>query len=68
MHSPLPAAGILDSANELDVTRGSLQAQLHMAEREGELDVEPTLGSLRALLAILDRAEEEEPWSDAPHR
>lgn len=58
MPATLPAADILDIANKHDVNRGSLQAQLRMAESEGELDVEPTLSALRALLAILDRAEE----------
>jgi DNA-binding transcriptional regulator LsrR (DeoR family) len=58
MSSPLAATEILDIASKLDVTRASLQAQLRMAESEGELDVEPTLNALRALLAILDRAEQ----------
>lgn len=58
MASPLSAAEILDIANGLDVSSGSLQAQLRMAESEGELDVEPTLNALRALLAILVRAQE----------
>jgi DNA-binding transcriptional regulator LsrR (DeoR family) len=58
MSSPLATTEILDIASKLDVTRASLQAQLRMAESEGELDVEPTLNALRALLAILDRAEQ----------
>ena len=58
MSSPLLATEILDIAAKLEVSRGSLQAQLRMAESEGELDVEPTLNALRALLAILDRAEQ----------
>jgi hypothetical protein len=58
MSSPLAATEILAIANKLDVTRGSLQAQLRMAESEGELDVEPTLNALRVLLEILEHAEE----------
>jgi hypothetical protein len=48
---------ILDIAKGLGVTRASLAAQLRMAESEGEIDEEPTLNALRALLAILERAE-----------
>jgi hypothetical protein len=58
MASPLAATEILDIANKLDVSPGSLEAQLRMAESEGELDVEPTLNALRVLLAILVRAQE----------
>ena len=54
----LSPAEILDVAKRLGVTRGSLQAQLRLAEGEGELDEEPTLNALRALLTILQRAEE----------
>jgi DNA-binding MarR family transcriptional regulator len=48
---------IVEIAKRLGVTRGSLTAQLRMAEKEGELDEEPTLNALRALLDILERAE-----------
>jgi hypothetical protein len=48
---------IVEIAERLGVTRGSLKAQLRMAETEGEIDEEPTLNALRALLAILERAE-----------
>jgi hypothetical protein len=53
----LAPAEILDVASQLGVTRASVQAQLSMAESEGELDVEPTLNALRALLTILGLAE-----------
>jgi len=53
----LAPAEIVDIAAKLGVTRASLQAQLGMAESEGELDVEPTLNALRALLGILGLAE-----------
>jgi len=53
----LAPAEILDVAKRLGVTRGGLQAQLRMAEGEGELDEEPTLNAMRALLIILERAE-----------
>jgi hypothetical protein len=55
--TPLAPAEVLAIATKLGVTRASLQAQLGMAESEGELDVEPTLNALRALLAILGLAE-----------
>lgn len=48
---------ILDLAKQHGITRASLEAQLKMAEVEGELDVEPTLNALRALLAILGLVE-----------
>jgi hypothetical protein len=48
---------ILDVARKHGISRASLEAQLKMAETEGELDVEPTLDALRALLAILGLAE-----------
>ncbi len=48
---------ILDLAEKHGVSRASLEAQLKMADAEGELDVEPTLNALRALLAILGLAE-----------
>ena len=51
------AADILDVAKGLGVTRGSLQAQLRQAETEGEIDEEPTLNAMRALLIILERVE-----------
>jgi len=53
----LASAEILDLASKLGVSRASLQAQLKMADAEGELDVEPTLNALRALLDILNAAE-----------
>lgn len=53
----LSPAEVIDVAKRLGVTRASLQAQLQQAEREGELDEEPTLNALRALLSILERAE-----------
>jgi DNA-binding transcriptional regulator LsrR (DeoR family) len=53
----LTSAEIVAVAEKLGVSRGSLQAQLSMAESEGELDVEPTLNALRALEAILGLAE-----------
>jgi hypothetical protein len=57
---PAPAFAptqILDLAKQHGITRASLEAQLKMAEAEGELDVEPTLDALRALHAILGLAE-----------
>lgn len=48
---------VIALADQLGVTRSSLQAQLRLAEGEGELDEEPTLNALRALLAILEQAE-----------
>lgn len=56
--STLSAAEILDLVSRLGVSRGSVDAQLKMAETEGELDVEPTLAALRALSAILALAED----------
>lgn len=53
----LSAAEIIDVATRLGVTRGSLQAQLRLAEGEGEVDEEPMLNAMRALLIILERAE-----------
>jgi hypothetical protein len=51
------SAEILEIAKRLGVTRGGLQAQLRQAEGEGEVDEEPMLNAMRALLAILERAE-----------
>jgi hypothetical protein len=51
------AAEILEIAKRLGVTRGGLQAQLRQAEGEGEVDEEPMLNAMRALLAILERVE-----------
>lgn len=56
--SALSSAEILDIAQQHEVSRGSVQAQLAQAESEGELDVEPTLNALRALLAILQKLED----------
>ena len=53
----LSPSEVIDVAKRLGVTRASLQAQLQQAEREGELDEEPTLNAMRALLLILERAE-----------
>ncbi len=53
----LAPADILAVATKLGVSRVGIQAQLSMAETEGELDVEPTLNALRALSAILALAE-----------
>jgi DNA-binding transcriptional regulator LsrR (DeoR family) len=44
---------ILEIAQKLGVSRSSVEAQLRMADSEGELDIEPTLNALRALSAIL---------------
>ena len=54
----LAPAEILDLAEKHGISRASLDAQLKMAEAEGELDVEPTLEALRALRAILGLAED----------
>ena len=56
--APLSSAEVIDVAKRLGVTRGSLQAQLRQAEGEGEVDEEPMLNAMRALLIILQRAEE----------
>ena len=53
----LTAAEILEVAKQLGVSRGGLQAQLRLAEGEGEVDEEPMLNAMRALLIILERAE-----------
>jgi len=50
-------AEVIEVATRLGVTRGSLQAQLRLAEGEGEVDEEPMLNAMRALLLILERAE-----------
>jgi hypothetical protein len=51
------AAVVIEVANRLGVTRDSLQAQLRLAEGEGEVDEEPMLNAMRALLTILEQAE-----------
>ena len=56
--APLSPAEVIEVAKRLGVTRGSLQAQLRQAEGEGEVDEEPMLNAMRALLIILQRAEE----------
>ena len=56
-NATLTPAEILEIASKLGVSRGSVDAQLKMAESEGELDVEPTLSALRALSEILKLAE-----------
>jgi hypothetical protein len=53
----LSSTEILAVAQELGVSCASLQAQLRLAEGEGELDEEPTLNALRVLLTILEKAE-----------
>ena len=55
--APLAPAEILEVAKRLGVTRGGLQTQLRLAEGEGEVDEEPMLNAMRALLIILERAE-----------
>lgn len=52
---------ILDIAKNLGVSRSSVEAQLKMADSEGELDIDPTLNALRALSAILLLAEGGQP-------
>jgi hypothetical protein len=54
---PFSAAEVIDVANRLGVSRGSLQTQLRLAEGEGEVDAEPMLNAMRALLIILEHAE-----------
>ena len=56
--APLSPAEVIEVAKRLGVTRGSLQAQLRQAEGEGEVDEETMLTAMRALLIILQRAEE----------
>lgn len=53
------AATVLDVAKRLGISRGDLQAQLRLAEGEGEVDAEPMLNAMRALLIILESAEAE---------
>jgi hypothetical protein len=53
----LAPTDILEVASGLGVTQSSLRAQLRQAETEGEIDEEPTLNAMRALLIILERAE-----------
>ena len=50
-------AAIIEVAERLGVSKGSLQTQLRLAEGEGEVDEEPMLNAMRALLIILERAE-----------
>jgi hypothetical protein len=54
---PFSAAEVLEVANQLGVTRGSLQHQLRLADGEGEVDAEPMLNAMKALLIILEQAE-----------
>jgi hypothetical protein len=51
------AGEVLEIAKKLGVTRDGLQAQLRLAEGEGEVDEEPMLNAMRALLLILAQAE-----------
>lgn len=50
-------ADVLEVARSLGVTRAGLETQLRLAEGEGEVDEEPMLNALRALLRILEQAE-----------
>jgi len=63
MASPAPPSPqeLLEIARSLGVSRGSVEAQLKMADRDGELDIEPTLDALRALAKMLARLESGEP-------
>lgn len=54
---PFSAAEVIEIANKLGVSRGSLQTQLRLAESEGEVDAEPMLNAMRVLLSILEQAE-----------
>ena len=54
---PFSAAEVIDIATRLGVSRGSLQTQLKLAEGEGEVDAEPMLNAMKALLLILEQAE-----------
>lgn len=54
---PFSAAEVIEIANKLGVSRGSLQTQLRLAESEGEVDAEPMLNAMRVLLTILEQAE-----------
>jgi len=54
---PFSASDVIEVANQLGISRGLLQAQLRLAEGEGEVDAEPMLNAMRALLLILERAE-----------
>lgn len=58
---PFSAAEVIEVADKLGVSRGSLEAQLRLAEREGEVDAEPMLNAMRALLIILEQAEGAQP-------
>ncbi|RYZ02092.1 MAG: hypothetical protein EOO73_33285 [Myxococcales bacterium] len=51
------AAQVIEVAQQLGVTRAGLQAQLRLAEGEGEVDEEPMLNAMRALLIILEQAQ-----------
>ena len=48
---------VIEVAARLGITRDALQAQLRLADSEGEVDAEPMLNALRALLLILEQAE-----------
>lgn len=48
---------VIEVAERLGITRQALQAQLRLADSEGEVDAEPMLNAMRALLTILERAE-----------
>ena len=51
------AAEVIEIAKRLGVTQEALRAQLRLAEGEGEVDEEPMLNAMRALLLILEQAE-----------
>ncbi|HVY30529.1 MAG TPA: hypothetical protein VHB79_28415 [Polyangiaceae bacterium] len=54
---PFSAAEVIEVAKKLGVSRGSLETQLRLADSEGEVDAEPMLNAMRALLVILEQAE-----------
>jgi hypothetical protein len=51
------ATEVIEVAERLGLTRAALQTQLRLAEGEGEVDEEPMLNAMRALLIILEHAE-----------
>lgn len=48
---------VIEVAERLGITREALEGQLRLADSEGEVDAEPMLNAMRALLTILERAE-----------
>lgn len=51
------AQEVIAVAERLGLSRPALQAQLKLAETEGEVDAEPMINAMRALLTILEQAE-----------